>query len=148
VTLRSLDRTERRQLEELLRAMRRSCTSSERFGTWSESRFGTSVEPLTSTYDVVGTWPETATCVAVRLAPDDRLVVFAPLGLSDLFHMTLRRTPRRVSTDEFERRMAEKRILERWSLVRIAPGQSEVIDEYLGGVDPRSLASRNSLGQH
>ena len=118
---RERDLTVTRDLEAALPGVPWEAKNQAAVHTWYESRFGTTVEPLTSTYDAVGTWPETATCVAVRLAPDDRLVVFAPLGLSDLLHMTLRRNPRRVSIDEFERRVAEKRILERWPLVRIAP---------------------------
>lgn len=118
---RERDLTVTRDLEAALPGVPWEAKNQAAVHTWYEYRFGTTVEPLTSTYDAVGTWPETATCVAVRLAPDDRLVVFAPFGLSDLFHMTLRRNPRRVSIDEFERRVAEKRILERWPLVRIAP---------------------------
>jgi uncharacterized protein len=41
--------------------------------------FGGRVAPLTSAAEGVATWPETATAVAVRLLPGDRLEVVAPL---------------------------------------------------------------------
>jgi uncharacterized protein len=89
--------------------------------TWYEARFGTAVDPLTSVEDAVGTWPETASAVAVRLR-DDELQVVAPCGLSDLFAMLLQRNPRRASLELFRRRVADKRITERWPGVRVVDG--------------------------
>ena len=89
---------------------------------WYESVFGSPVEPLTSTMDAVGTWPETATSVAVRLEADDRLTVIAPCGLQDLFEVVLRRNPRRVTVERFESRLRQKRIQERWPMVRVVHG--------------------------
>jgi uncharacterized protein len=88
---------------------------------WYPRRFGFEVEPLRSSADGVATWPETATAVAVRLAADDRLDVVAPCGLDDLLGLVHRRNPRRVSVAEYERRLAAKRIAERWPRVRIVP---------------------------
>jgi hypothetical protein len=87
---------------------------------WYERRFGCHVEPLTSIADAVSTWPEFATCVAVRLTGDDRLDVLAPLGLDDLLAGVWRRNPRRVSVEEYRRRLAAKRVPERWPRVRVA----------------------------
>jgi uncharacterized protein len=88
---------------------------------WYPRRFGYEVPPLSSTADAVATWPETATAVGVRLTDDDRLVVEAPLGLDDLLGMVHRRNPRRVSAEEYRRRLASKRIAERWPQVKIVP---------------------------
>ena len=74
-----------------------------------------------STADAVATWPETATAVALRLTHDDRLVVEAPCGLGDLLGMVHRRNPRRVSVEEYRRRLATKRIAERWPRATIVP---------------------------
>jgi hypothetical protein len=41
--------------------------------TWYGRVFGGRVAPLTSAADGVATWPETATAVAVRLLPGDRV---------------------------------------------------------------------------
>src|SRR3954470_20501948 len=48
---------------------------------WYERKFGFAVEPLTSSADAVGTWPETATSVALRLDPGGALAIVAPCGL-------------------------------------------------------------------
>ena len=53
---------------------------------WYERVFGFPVEPLVSSTDAIGTWPEPATCVAVKLLDNDELVIVALYGLDDLFH--------------------------------------------------------------
>jgi uncharacterized protein len=86
---------------------------------WYGRVFGTEVEPLASTADGVGTWPETATAVAVRLLDGDRLRVVAPCGLEDLFTLVCRRNPRRVSVEHYRRRVRDKRVAERWPEVTV-----------------------------
>lgn len=86
---------------------------------WYPRKFGIDVEPLRSIADGVATWPETATAVAVRLEADDELTVIAPFGVGDLVSLVHRRNPRRVTVEEFERRLYSKRISERWPRVRI-----------------------------
>jgi hypothetical protein len=86
---------------------------------WYPAKFGYAVEPLGSTADGVATWPETATCVGVRLERDDGITVVAPHGLDDLLDMVLRRNPARVSVEEYERRLRTKRVTERWPRVRV-----------------------------
>lgn len=90
--------------------------------TWYERVFGFAVEPLTSLADAVATWPETCTSVAVRLRSDGGLDLFAPCGLEDLFGMVLRRNPRRARVEDFRRRLAQKRITERWPGVTVVDG--------------------------
>ena len=86
---------------------------------WYPDVFGYAVEPLMSSQDAIGTWPETATCVGVRLLADDTLAVATPLGLDDLFDMVLRRNPRRVTVELFRQRLQSKRILEEWPRVQV-----------------------------
>jgi hypothetical protein len=81
---------------------------------WYPERFGYDVEPLTSSADGVATWPETAVCVGLHLDGRDRLSIVAPYGLDDLLGLVHRRNPRRVSVHEYERRLRDKRIAERW----------------------------------
>lgn len=69
--------------------------------------------------EAVATWPEYATCVAVRLAHDHRLELLAPYGLNDLLNGVWRRNPRRVSVDEYHRRLARKRPNDRWPGVTV-----------------------------
>jgi hypothetical protein len=86
---------------------------------WYGRVFGAEVPPLASAADGVATWPETATAVAVRLDDGDELRVVAPCGLEDLFALVCRRNPRRVSVDQYRRRLREKRVAERWPKVTI-----------------------------
>ncbi len=81
---------------------------------WFPEKFGYEVAPLTSTEDAIATWPETATSVALRLGEDDELEIVAPHGLTDLLGLVHRRNARRVSVDEYERRLVTKRISQRW----------------------------------
>jgi uncharacterized protein len=88
--------------------------------TWYPRVFGGGpVAPLRSAADGVATWPETATAVAVRLLPDDRIQVVAPCGLDDLFGLVCRRNPRRVTLAHYRRRLRDKRIAARWPRVRV-----------------------------
>lgn len=88
--------------------------------TWYAGRFGGDPPArLTSIADAIGTWPETATAVAVRLGNDDALEVCAPLGLTDLMRGVWRRNPRRVSLDESLARLRRHRPAERWPGVTV-----------------------------
>jgi uncharacterized protein len=86
---------------------------------WYAAKFGYEVPALHSTEAGIATWPEIATCVGVRLEPDDSIAVLAPLGTDDLLGMVHRRNPARVSVEEYERRLRTKRIQERWPRVRV-----------------------------
>ncbi|MDQ2806472.1 MAG: nucleotidyltransferase family protein [Chloroflexota bacterium] len=86
---------------------------------YADSYGGDPPAPLQSSADGVGTWPETATSVAVRLLPDDSLHIVAPCGLTDLLNGIVRRNPRRVSLAQFHARLATKRIRARWPGVRV-----------------------------
>ena len=88
---------------------------------WYQRRFGVKVPRLASAADGVATWPETATAVAVRLCADDSLEVLAPYGLADLLGGVFRRNPRRVTVEEYRRRVAHKGVVQRWPKVVIEP---------------------------
>ena len=87
--------------------------------TWYHAYFGgPPVPPLRSVHDAVATWPETATCVAVRRAPGG-LEVCAPHGLADLLGRVWRRNPARVSVASSRERLARQRVASRWPTVTI-----------------------------
>jgi len=88
---------------------------------WFESHFGHAVAPLNSLREAVASWPEYATCVGLTLTEDSKIEVIAPYGLNDLFSITVRRNPARVSTETYRRRIAEKRYSERWPGVTVVP---------------------------
>jgi hypothetical protein len=88
--------------------------------TWYAAKFGGEAPaPLTSIADAVGTWPETATAVVVRLAPAEVLEVCAPFGVADLMGGVWRRNPRRVSTAESLARLERHGPAQRWPGVTV-----------------------------
>jgi uncharacterized protein len=114
------------EVERCLRARRPDvpweATNQAAVHLWYPWIFGTIVEPLHSSAEAIETWPETATCIGVRLLPDDDLLIVAPYGLVDLFQMVHRRNPRRVTLAEYRRRLEQKQIVEKWPRVRIIDG--------------------------
>ena len=87
---------------------------------WYPQKFGFEVPPFHASGDAIATFPETATCVGLRLLDDDELLVVAPYGLDDLFGCVCRHNPARVPAAFYERRVAEKRWAERWPRLRYA----------------------------
>ena len=88
--------------------------------TWYQNKFGGDpVEPLTSIRDAVGTWPETATAVAVRLTGNHAIEICAPLGLEDLLGGIWRRNPRRITIDQSWARLARHDPSTRWPRVTV-----------------------------
>jgi len=75
---------------------------------------------IASVHDAVATWPETATCVAVRQRPDG-MEVCAPHGLADLLDGIWRVNPIRVTPAISEARLARQRVRVRWPRVRVVP---------------------------
>ncbi len=90
---------------------------------------GPPVAPLTSIADAVGTWPETATAVAVRLVGED-LEVCAPLGLDDLLGGVWRWNPRRVTRERSLDRFARyrQRNISRWDVERLVTCFDTMVD--------------------
>ena len=89
--------------------------------TWFDAHFGgLPVPPLVSVHDAVATWPETATCVAVRLL-GQHIDICAPHGLDDLLNGVWRRNPTRVTWQESCDRLARHQVARRWPKVTIIP---------------------------
>jgi uncharacterized protein len=89
--------------------------------TWFHDYFGGApVPPLRSVHDAVATWPETATCVAIRSFPDG-IEICAPHGLADLLDGVWRVNPVRVTPETSRARLARQQVKARWPLVRVIP---------------------------
>lgn len=109
------------KLTRLLPGIPWEVTNQAAVHTWFESCFGYPVEPLQSLDAAVASWPEYATSVGVTLQADSSLQVIAPHGLEDLFSVTIRRNPSRVSVETYRERVAQKQYPERWPSVKIVP---------------------------
>jgi uncharacterized protein len=87
--------------------------------TWYHQYFGGApVEPLGSVHDAVATWPETATCVAVRETAEG-IEVCAPLGLDDLLGGVWRPNPVRVTPAISIARLERQHVRVRWPHVTV-----------------------------
>lgn len=106
-----------------LAALPWEATNQAAVDTWYHHYFGGSrVQPFASVHEAVATWPETATCVAVRLGPvDGDLEVCAPHGLTDLLEGIWRVNPVRVTPEVSMARLAKQRVRIRWPGVTIVP---------------------------
>jgi hypothetical protein len=85
---------------------------------WYEKHFGEPVEPLRSIEEAVGTWPETATSVAIKMSIGNGIDIIAPFGLDDLFAMIIRRNTKRVSYRIYMERIRSKNYQQRWPKVQ------------------------------
>jgi len=89
--------------------------------TWYDEYFGgPPVDPFRSVHEAVATWPETATCVAVRLRAG-AIEVCAPHGLADLLGGVWRVNPVRVTPEISTARLARQRVPARWPGVTVIP---------------------------
>jgi uncharacterized protein len=97
--------------------------------TWYHQYFGGApVEPFSSVHDAIATWPETATCVAVRTTAEG-IEVCAPLGLDDLLSGVWRPNPVRVTPEVSMARLERQRVRARWPHVAVVlPGPTGAKD--------------------
>jgi hypothetical protein len=85
---------------------------------WFEARFGESYAPLRGSAEALERFTSATFAVGVRLEADDRMAIFAPFGLEDLFALRLRPNPLR-RTGGFARTVAS--VQSRWPEVRAEP---------------------------
>lgn len=70
---------------------------------WFEGRFGEPYAPLANSAEALERFVCPAFSVGVRLEPDDRISVFAPFGLEDVFALRLRPNPNRPRAEGWTR---------------------------------------------
>jgi len=88
---------------------------------WYEHYFGRRVPAARTLAEVIATWPETATAVAVRLTDCNQLEFVAPFGLADLMTMVVRWNPKRATREEYLSRIQQKQYQRRWPRVQVLP---------------------------
>jgi uncharacterized protein len=119
-----LSRQRDQDAEQALRDLARlpwEATNQAAVHTWFHGYFGGPPVPqFGSVHEAVATWPETATCVAIRRG-ERGLEVCAPHGLADLLGQTWRRNPARVSVEISLARLDRQRVARRWPRVTVIP---------------------------
>ncbi|MBI2003432.1 MAG: nucleotidyltransferase family protein [Parcubacteria group bacterium] len=78
--------------------------------------------PYISSEDVISKWPETATCVGVKIE-NGKLKLVAPYGVGDLVNLIIRPSPMFVDKDNVKNvvieRMNKKKWLEKWPKLKV-----------------------------
>jgi hypothetical protein len=86
---------------------------------WFEKHFGIAYAPLSSTDEALTRYASTTHAVGVRLTHDDRLDVFAPFGLDDIFDMIVRPNYVLPNKATHEKKAARARAI--WPELQIIP---------------------------
>lgn len=68
---------------------------------WYQQHYGYNLKPYQSLEQAIDTWPTTATSVGVRLQ-NDRLKVYAPFGLNDLFGQIVRANRTQITEQTYQ----------------------------------------------
>ncbi len=86
---------------------------------WFESYFGAPYSPIASADEAITRYASATHAIGVRLTHDDRLDVFAPFGLDDIFGMIVR--PNRVLPNKATHEKKAARAREIWPELRVIP---------------------------
>ena len=86
---------------------------------WYESRFGYPIEPYLSLEAAINTWPTTATSIGLRLDANDKLIVYAPFGLNDMFGKIVRANKAQITADIYHKKATKWS--KRWPDLTIVP---------------------------
>lgn len=84
---------------------------------WFPAHFGEPYDPLSGTDEALERFVAPAFAVGVRLEADDAISVAAPLGLEDVFALTLRPNPNRTLAKDWPR--VVERALARWPELQV-----------------------------
>lgn len=84
---------------------------------WFPAHFGESYDPLSGTDEALERFVAPAFAVGVRLEKDDAVSVAAPLGLEDIFTLTLRPNPNRGVAKDWARIVEKSRA--RWPELQV-----------------------------
>src|SRR5258708_2461598 len=113
----------RKYLEENLPQVEWDFKNSKHVHEWYKKKKGLSREPLNSSEEDIDNWPETSTCIGLRLSGKD-ILIYAPYGIDDLMDMIFRRnkTGDGITEEVFNWRVEHKKIAERWPKAKIIYG--------------------------
>lgn len=98
--------------------LRMDVNNQARVHLWYEDFFGYPIAPYQSVEDAIQTWPTTATAVGVRLVKD-RLYVYAPFGLDDLFSQTIKPNKRQITKQIYEMKCKKWKL--KWPSLHMLP---------------------------
>jgi len=86
--------------------------NQRRVSEWFPQKFGQDWPPVSQTAEALERFVAPAFAVGVRLEPDDRLTIEAPVGLDDVFAMVIRPNPTRPIAADWDRVI--DKLMARW----------------------------------
>lgn len=100
--------------------------------------------PYLSATDAMRYWPETATCVGVRLDENGAIEVAAPLGLDDLFNLVVRPTARFLGEKQplYQERIRSKAWQAAWPRLTIRADQSAALEKHIASTATHANQTR------
>lgn len=78
-------------------------------------------DPYTSTSQAMRQWVELETAIGARLSSQGQVQLIAPFGINALFSNTITINPGRIKPFDFRQRVENKRWLQLWPNLKIAP---------------------------
>ncbi len=85
---------------------------------WYGEKYGKHIEPYTSLEDAINSWGTSVTCLGVRLE-NNKLIIYAPYGLNDLFSMTIRPVKRQYTEEQYI--IKTNKWKKKWSKLNVLP---------------------------
>lgn len=89
---------------------------------WYKNHFGYNIEPYKSLESVLNTWATIATSIGVRRGKDNKLKVYAPFGLNNLFGKIVRANKSQINKQIYEDKALSW--LKKWPDLKIIPWES------------------------
>ncbi|MNC63892.1 hypothetical protein D3C75_1140520 [compost metagenome] len=86
---------------------------------WYRDKFGIELQPYVSLEAAIDSWPTTVTSLGARLAADGEWQIYAPFGLQDLFHLTLRPNKALISEEIYIAKT--QKWLSKWPELTVVP---------------------------
>ncbi|MFW8599344.1 nucleotidyltransferase family protein [Enterococcus innesii] len=101
---------ERMVLEQIVKTTKQNqyaldVKNEARVHLWYEEEFGFSIPAYTSTEEAISTWPSTATSIGVFFDQENKLQIFAPYGMYDLFSGIVRPNKAMISREVYEKKI-------------------------------------------
>src|SRR3989339_1810059 len=93
--------------------------NQSRVHLWYKECFGYEIEPYSSLEDAINTWPTTATSIGVRKNRAGEFMVYAPLGLNDIFGKIVRANKKKITKEIYQKKV--DKWLKTWPDLKIIP---------------------------
>ncbi|WP_338031220.1 nucleotidyltransferase family protein [Clostridium paridis] len=86
---------------------------------WYKEHFGYDITPYNNLEEAINTWPTTATAIGVRKDKNNKLKIYAPYGLNDLFGKIVRANKAQITKEIYEDKV--EKWISKWPDLNIIP---------------------------